>query len=164
MARMALKIKEEVEVPKLKVIDETQSSVQKQHEITWNRSLLGSNLAPNGPWQKTQLPLLKTKSKFREFFVRVDSHSIVHYFLDENKNRTSTTLFYPSETWIREFEARKDKTAKTVYEKLYMKLKENGLGQTVLSSGKIPLKPTKKKPKRVQLKKTVVKKLKLKRG
>lgn len=156
-----------------------QSSVQKQHEITWNRALLGNNLASNGPWSRAQLPLLKTKPRTQEFFVRADGFSVVQYYLDEYRNRCATTLFYPSESWIQQYEDRKIKSGNTVYEKLYEQLKENGLGQIYLPATKvIPRKPLKRKESpikrkklktngtpvaKVQLKPKATKKLRLKR-
>jgi hypothetical protein len=157
MAKLKLSSKSDAAPPT--ETEMTQSSIQKQHEITWNRATLGSNLASNGPWIRTQLPLLKTEPKYREFFVRADSFSVVQYYLDEHRNRCGTTLFYPSESWIREYESRKNPNANTVYEKLYEQLKENGLGQVFLpynttSIKRTPLKRATKQPiKKISLKK-----------
>lgn len=172
-------------------LTDSQLSVLKQHDSTYNRAFLKHNLLPIGPYTRDKFPLLKIEKKHKEFFVRVDCCMVSRYFINENKERWFDTLFYPTDSWIKEYEEKEKKFTdkkksentegereKSLDEKLYEKLKNDGLGSLCLNlntprktNGKIQLKrkekpkrlQLKKKPKRIQLKKKPSKKVQLKK-
>jgi hypothetical protein len=103
--------------------------ILKQHDQTYNRAILNSNILCVGPFPRSKFPLLKLERKHKEYFLRTDKFCINRYYLDNNKNQTTDLLFYPSDKGMEEIKRIKElEENSNLYVRLYDKLVSDGLG------------------------------------
>lgn len=136
---------------------EQQENIIKQHEVTYRHAKSGGNLTAVGPWTRSSFPLFKLEERDKEFFIRIDKWTVNRFYLDENKQKITQYLFYPSDRAIKEMDDLK-KTGDNVsgYIPLYNKLIEDGKGScsvTIRQNRKKILKRIEKATKRAKLQK-----------
>ena len=134
---------------------EQQENIVRQHEVTYRHAKTGGNLTLVGPWTRNNFPLLKLEEKDKEFFIRIDKWTVNRFYLDENKQKVTQYLFYPSDKAIKEMDDLK-KIGDDVsgFIPLYNKLMEDGKGScnvTIKQSNKKILKRIEKVTKRAKL-------------